>query len=270
MDAPPNTSTPGPRTRSKAREEVNFALMSRVIESDEPSTIQEALQSKSWKDAMDSEYQSVMKNNTWQLVDLPPGKKPIGCRWIFKTKYTADGTVDKCKARLVAKGYAQKEGIDYEETFAPTAKIKMIRMIFALATQFGWKVHQMDVKSAFLNGDLQEEVYMTQPEGYVVPSQEEKVCRLKKSLYGLKQAPRAWYIKIDEHLVQHGFVRNPYDPNLYLKKQGGEMVIVVVYVDDLVITGSSVKMIDETKKYLKRSFDMKDLGLMHYCRGLEV
>ncbi|KAH9318743.1 hypothetical protein KI387_020512 [Taxus chinensis] len=129
---------------------------------------------KAWKDAMDVEYQSVMKNNTWQLVDLPPGKKPIGCRWIFKTKYKADGTIDKYKARLVAKGYAQKEGIDYEETFSPTTKIKMIRMIFALAAQFGWKVHQMDVKSAFLNGDLQEEVYMTQPEGYVVPGQETK------------------------------------------------------------------------------------------------
>ena len=143
-------------------------------------------------------------------------------------------------------------------------------MIFALAAQFGWKVHQMDVKSAFFNGDLQEEVYMTQPEGYVIPGKEMMVYRLIKSLYGLKQAPRAWYIKIDEHLISHGFERNPYDPNLYLKKQGGEMVIVVVYVDDLVITGSSVKMIDETKKYLKRSFDMKDLGLMHYCRGLEV
>ncbi|KAH9294697.1 hypothetical protein KI387_038285, partial [Taxus chinensis] len=145
-----------------------------VVESVEPSTIQESLQSKSWKDAMDVEYQSVMKNNTWQLVDLPPGKKPIGCRWIFKTKYKVDGTIEKYKARLVAKGYAQKEGIDYEETFSPTAKIKMIRMIFSLAAQFGWKFHQMDVKSAFLNGDLQEEVYMTQPEGYVVPREETK------------------------------------------------------------------------------------------------
>ena len=170
---------------------------------------------------MDSEYQSVMKNNTWQLVDLPPGKKPIGCRWIFKTKYKSDGTIDKYKARLVEKGYAQQEGIDYEETFAPTAKIKTIRMIFALAAQFGWKVHQMDVKSAFLNGDLQEEVYMTQPEDYVIPGKEMMVCRLIKSLYGLKQAPQAWYIKIDEHLISHGFERNPYDPNLYLKKQGG-------------------------------------------------
>ncbi|KAH9324630.1 hypothetical protein KI387_004808, partial [Taxus chinensis] len=270
MDVPLDTSTPGPRTHSKEREEVNFALMSRVIESDEPSIVQEALHSKSWKDAMDYEYQSVMKNNTWQLVDLPPRKKPIGCRWIFKTKYKADGIVDKHKARLVAKGYTQKEGIDYEETFAPTAKIKTIRMIFALVAWFDLKVHQMDVTSVFLNGDLQEEVYMTQPEGYVILGREEKVCRLKKSLYGLKQAPRAWYIKIDEHLVQHGFVRNPYDPNLYLEKQGGEMVIVVVYVDDLVITGSLVKMIDETKKDLKRSFDMIDLGLMHYCLGLEV
>ncbi|KAH9328474.1 hypothetical protein KI387_000582 [Taxus chinensis] len=133
LDAPPDTSTLGPQTRSKVREEVNFNLMSRVIESDEPSTIQEVLQSKYWKDAMDSEYQSVMKNNSWQLVDLPPGKKPIGCRWIFKTKYKADETVDKYKVRLLEKGYTQKEGIDYEEKFAATTKIKIIRMIFALA-----------------------------------------------------------------------------------------------------------------------------------------
>ena len=192
--------------------------MSRFIESDEPSIVQEALQSKSWKYAMDSEYQLVMKNNTWQLIDLPPGKKPIGCRWIFKIKYKEDGTVDKYKARLVAQGYAQKEGIDYDETIAPIAKIKTMRMIFSLVSQFRWKVHQMDVKSAFLNRDLQEEVYMTQLEGYVVPNQEAKVCRRRKSLYGLKHAPRTWYIKIDEHLMQHGFVINPYDPNLYLKK----------------------------------------------------
>ncbi|KAH9288125.1 hypothetical protein KI387_032242, partial [Taxus chinensis] len=185
---------------------------------------------------MDSKYQSVMKNNTWQLVDLPPGKKPIGCKWIFKTKYKSDGTIDKYKARIVAKGYAQQEGIDYEETFAPTAKIKKIRMIFALSAQFGWKFHQMDVKSSFLNGDLQEEVYMTQPEGYVIPRKEMMVCRLIKSLYGLKQAPWEWYIKIDEHPISHRFERNPYDPNLYLKKQEGEIVIVVFYVDDLVIT----------------------------------
>ncbi|KAH9310625.1 hypothetical protein KI387_025660, partial [Taxus chinensis] len=135
---------------------------------------------------------------------------------------------------------------------------------------FGWKVHQMDIKNAFLNGDLQEKVYMIQPKGYVVPGQEAKVCRLRKSLYGLKQEPQAWYINIDEHLIQHGFVRNPYNPNLYLKKQGGEIVIVIVYVDDLVITGSSVRMIDVMKKYLNRSFDMTNLGLMHYCLGLEV
>lgn len=150
-----------------AHNEVNFALMTPIVEHFEPSNVQEALESKPWKEAMDAEYQSLMKNNTWELVDLPPGKKVIGCKWIFKTKYEADGSIDKHKARLVAKGYAQKEGIDDEKTFAPTAKIKSIRMIFALTAQFGWKLYQMDVKSAFLNGDLKEEVYMTQLEGYV-------------------------------------------------------------------------------------------------------
>ncbi|KAH9292782.1 hypothetical protein KI387_042035, partial [Taxus chinensis] len=113
-------------------------------------------------------------NRTWELVDLPPGKKSIGCKWIFKTKYKADGSIDKHKARLVAKGYAQQEGIDYDETFAPTAKIKTIRVVCALAAQNGWKLQQMDVKSAFLNGDLKEEVYMAQPEGFVDEHQPHK------------------------------------------------------------------------------------------------
>ncbi|KAH9288209.1 hypothetical protein KI387_032326, partial [Taxus chinensis] len=123
---------------------------------------------------METEYDSLMKNQTWELVDLPTRKKPIGCKWVFKTKYKADGSIDKHKARLVAKGYAQKEGIDYEETFAPTAKMKTIKVVCTLAAQKGWRLQQMDVKSAFLNGDLKEEVYMTQPEGFVDENQPKK------------------------------------------------------------------------------------------------
>ena len=140
---------------------------------------------------MDVEIQIVLKNQTWDLVRLPEGKQAIGCRWVFKTKYKSDGFVDKYKARLVAKGFKQKEGIDYQETFAPVAKMITIRVVIALAAQFRWELHQMDVKSAFLNGDLTEEVYMEQPLGFQVKGKETLVCRLKKALYGLKQAPRA-------------------------------------------------------------------------------
>ena len=156
---------------------------------------------------MVEEYQAAIDNNTWKLVDCPTNVKPIGCKWVYRIKYNQKGELEKYKARLVAKGFAQQEGIDYEETFAPTAKWNTIRLTLALAAQKGWKVHQMDVKSAFLNGDLQEDVYMTQPPGFEVEGQEHKVCKLIKALYGLKQAPRAWYAKMDDYLKKVGFQR---------------------------------------------------------------
>eukprot|EP00253_Pinus_taeda_P035334 PITA_35334 len=142
---------------------------------------------------MQKEYDALIKNDTWKLVDPPLGTKPIGCKWVYKNKYKADGSLDKHKARLVAKRFAQKEGVDYEETFAPTAKWSTIHTLFALAAQNGWKVQQMDVKTSFLNGYLKENVFMYQPEGFVVKGHEHKVCKLVKSLYGLKQAPRTWF-----------------------------------------------------------------------------
>eukprot|EP00253_Pinus_taeda_P004205 PITA_04205 len=149
------------RHKSKQQSTVNFALMANLHSIFEPQTYSEAKGTPKWEQAMEAEFQSLQKNHTWTLSDLPTGKKPISCKWVYKVKYKADGTLDKYKARLVARGFSQKEGIDYEETFAPTTKMSTIRLVLALATQFNWKVHQMDVKSAFLNGDLQEEVYMT-------------------------------------------------------------------------------------------------------------
>ena len=157
----------------------------------EPSNFYEVSKILEWKKAMNEEYESIIKNNTWDLVKLPDDKQPIGCKWLFKLKFRADGSIDKHKARLVAKGYSQIEGFDFEETFAPIAKLNTIRMIIALATKHHWKIHQLDVKSPFLNGDLKEEVYLVQPEGFVKKGEEHLVCRLKKALYGLKQAPRS-------------------------------------------------------------------------------
>ena len=151
---------------------------------------------------MQNEYDVLINNGTWNLVDPPVGNRPIGCNWVYKNKYKSNGSLDKHKVRLVAKGYAQKEGIYYEETFSPTAKWATIRTLLSLASQKGWKVHQMDVKIAFLNGDLKDNVFMSQPEGFVVKGKEQKVCKLFKSLYGLKQAPRAWYEKLTGHLLK--------------------------------------------------------------------
>jgi len=155
----------------------------------EPTCFQEATSHDQWKDAMQKEYDALIKNGQWRLVGPLIGIKPIGCKWIYKTKYKADGSLDKHKERLVAKGYAQKEGIDYTETFAPTTKWGTIRSLFAIAAQKEWKIHHMDVKIAFLNGDLKEDAYMFQPEGFSVKGKEQKVCKLMKSLYGLKQVP---------------------------------------------------------------------------------
>ena len=237
----------------------------------EPSNFYEASKSLEWKKAMNEEYESIIKNNTWDLVKLPDDKQPIGCKWLFKLKFRADGSIDKHKARLVAKGYSQIEGIDFEETFAPVAKLNTIRMIIALATKHHWKIHQLDVKSAFLNGDLKEEVYLVQPEGFVKKGEEHLVCRLKKALYGLKQAPRSWYEKIDSFFLMNGYERSKNDPNLYtMFNNEGQIVVISLYVDDLIITGSADNLIEEIKQQLSQKFEMKDLGEMQYCLGLEV
>ena len=249
----------------------DYALMSSISNVIEPISFDEANVHDEWRNAMEEEYESIMQNNTWELTELPKHKNPIGCKWIYKPKFKSDGSIDKYKARLVAKGYSQTEGIDYAETFAPVAKLNTIRLLIALATKYNWKLNQLDVKSAFLNGELKEEVYLTQPEGFVEKGQEHLVCKLKKALYGLKQAPRSWYEKIDSFFLQQGFMRSKSDPNLYIKcDEQGYIVLISVYVDDLIITGNAENLIDEIKEQLSQVFDMKDLGELHYCLGLEV
>ena len=167
----------------------------------DPESYAEAMASHDtpfWREAIDDEMHSIMSNNIWILSDLPPGCKSIGCRWIFRKKLKSDGTLDKYKARLVAKGFTQLKDIDYFDTFAPVARMTSIRLLIALAAIHSLVIHQMDVKTAFLNGDLDEEVYMKQPKGFVVPGQEHKVCKLLKYLYGLKQAPKQWNEKLEE------------------------------------------------------------------------
>lgn len=154
---------------------------------------------------MQEEIFSINKNNTWMLCDLPTGKKAIGLKWIFKIKHDSNGEIQKHKARLVVKGYSQRAGIDFKETFAPVARFETVRIFLALAAQRHWTVHQFDVKSAFLNGELNEEVYVEQPAGFTIKGFEDKVYQLRKALYGLKQAPRAWYSRIDKYFITLGF-----------------------------------------------------------------
>lgn len=193
----------------------------------------------------------------------------VRCKWIYWTKFAADGNVDKYKARLVAKGFSQVPGVDYTETFVLVAKMNSIHLTLAIATAHGWVVHRMDVKSAFLHGDLDEEIYMEQPQGFIQnPS---LVCRLRKSLYGLKQAPRAWYAKMDSFLLSAGFTRCHSDPNVYILRQHDSHLILVLYVDDLIITGSTSSIISNVKSALHDRFAMTtDLGLLHYFLGIEI
>ena len=177
-----------------------------LVDQNEPTTYQEAIEnqeSKNWLGAMDSEMQSMYDNQVWTLVDLPEGGKTIGCKWIFKLK--AGGIF---KARLVAKGFRQTHGIDYDETFSPVVMLKSIRILLAIAAYYDYEIWQIDVKTAFLNGNLLEDVYMTQPEGFVDPKHPNKVCKLQRSIYGLKQASRSWNLRFDEAVKEFGFLKN--------------------------------------------------------------
>ena len=245
-----------------------MAIVGNIIDS-EPSSYEEAASQQVWREAMQEEYSSIMKNDVWEVVPRLEGKSVVTSRWLYKVKHAADGSIEKFKARFVARGFSQVEGVDYEETFAPVARYTSIRSIISIAAEMGWKIHQMDVKTAFLNGFIQEEVYIEQPQGFEVHGKKSHVCRLKKALYGLKQAPRAWYSRIDTYLQKMGFTKSEADPNLYYIVIGEEPLILVLYVDDLVITGAE-RLIEHCKRDLASEFEMKDIGLMHYLLGLEV
>uniref|UniRef100_A0A2N9FSL6 Reverse transcriptase Ty1/copia-type domain-containing protein n=1 Tax=Fagus sylvatica TaxID=28930 RepID=A0A2N9FSL6_FAGSY len=213
---------------------------------DEPQSFKEAMsmpEAPLWKEAVNSEIESILQNHTWELVDLPPGCKPLGYKWIFKRKMKADGSIDKYKAQLVVKGYKQKEGVDYFDTYSPVTRITSIRMLIAIAALYNLEIHQMDVKTAFLNGELNEEIYMKQPEGFIIPGKEKKLCRLVKSLYGLKQAPKQWHEKFDNAMMSNGFRINECSNNDIIKA---------------------------TKRMLNSKFDMKDLGVVDVILGIKI
>ena len=237
---------------------------------DEPRTYREAKGWSKWTDACGEEIDSINKNKTWYLVDRPIGAKVIGLKWIFKIKRNADGTIKKFKARLVAKGYVQESGLDYDEVFAPVARLETIRFLSALAASHGWQIHHLDVKTAFLYGELKEDVYVEQPEGFETKGKEKKVYKLSKALYGLKQAPRAWNTKLDQVLKGMKFSRCSKENAVYRKEEKDAILIVAIYVDDLFITGNSINTINEFKKGMSSKFEMSDLGKLTYYLGIEV
>ena len=234
----------------------------------EPESYREAVSDPLWQNAMAEELAALHHTHTWDLVTLPPGKHAIGCRWVYKIKTKSDGSVERYKARLVAKGYSQQYGMDYEETFSPVAKMTTVRTMIAVASVRQWKIFQMDVKNAFLNGDLHEEVYMTPPPG--IDHQPGEVCRLRKALYGLKQAPRAWFEKFSTVITSLGFVPSNHDSALFVRCTSAGRILLSLYVDDMIITGDDHSGIELLKHDLAHRFAMKDLGLLRYFLGIEV
>ena len=240
---------------------------------DDPISFHQAMKSSNfqkWIDAMNEEMKSMKTNDVWDLVSLPEGAKPIGCKWIFKTKRDSKGNIERYKARLVAKGFTQKEGIDYNETFSPVSSKDSFRIIMALVAHFDLELHQMDVKTAFLNGDIDETIYMVQPENFVLGDSKKMVCKLKKSIYGLKQASRQWYHKFHQVILSFGFELNVIDDCIYHKFSGSKYIFLVLYVDDILLASNNIDFLHETKNLLSKKFEMKDLGNASFVLGIQI
>ena len=245
------------------------AFLAAVTKETEPRNFREAVQHEIWRNSMQKEITAFEVNKTFSIVDLPPGKTAIGNMWIYKYKYNADGTIERPKSRLVALGNRQVEGEDYDETFAPVAKMTTIRGLLRVIAGKGWIVHQMDVHNAFLHGELHEEVYMKLPLGFH-HSDPRKVCRLHKAIYGLKQAPRCWFAKLTNALKKYGFVHSYSDYSLFTYEKNNVELKVLIYVDDLIVCGNNMEFLTKFKDYLGRCFHMKDLGKLKYFLGIEV
>ena len=239
-----------------------------------PKTFSEAVQSADFKRSMTSEMCSLEEAGTWSVCQLPPDKHPVGCKWIHTYKYNPDGTIERSKSRVVAKGYTQLEGLDYLDTFSPVAKIGTLRLLLSVAAAKNWTISQLDVSNAFLNGDLDEEIYMRLPEGYEVITGKKvalnSVCKLHKSIYGLKQASRQWNLKLSQVILGDGFSQTHSDHSLFIRHIGNVYLAVLVYVDDILIVGNSESAITAFKDVLKSAFKLRDLGPAKYFLGFEI
>ncbi|KAA0025138.1 Retrovirus-related Pol polyprotein from transposon TNT 1-94 [Cucumis melo var. makuwa] len=235
-----------------------------------PRIIYIALECPEWKNAVMEEMKALEKNNIGEICALPKGHKPVGCKWVFTLKYKADGTLDRHKTRLVAKGFTQTYGVDYSETFSPVAKLNIVRVLLSVAVNKDWPLYQLDIKNAFLNGDLVEEVYMSPPPGFEAQFGQQ-VCKLQKSLYGLKQSPRAWFDRFTTFVKSQGYSQGHSDHTLFTKvSETGKIAVLIVYVDDIVLSGDDQAEISQLKQRIGNEFEIEDLGNLKYFLGMEV
>ena len=255
--------------------EVDQALLAGGAEpvGEEPKSAKEALERSDahlWKEAMDAEYKALMDNGVFKLVELPKGRQVVDNKWVFKIKQNSDGSVERYKAHLVAKGFSQQPGVDSTETFSPVTRYTSMRVLLAVANHLDLEIHQMDVQTAFLNGNLKEEIYMRQPAGYVWKGAENLVCKLEKGLYGLEQAARCWYQVLNDQVQSVGYQQCPSDPCMYAKKVGSSVVYLAVYVDDLLIASNDMEVLKMEKKLFQEKFVMHDLGEAHFIPGMKI
>ncbi|KAM2568815.1 hypothetical protein TB2_009006 [Malus domestica] len=218
---------------------------------------------------MTDELHALEQNKTWSLVQLPPGKKVVGSRWIYKIKFKYDGSIERHKARLVARGFTQTFRVNYKETFAPMAKMNLVRVLLSVVVNYGWSLYQMDVKNSFLHEVLQEEVYLQPPPGYN-GLKDNMMCKLHKAIYGLKQSSRAWYAKLNSVLEKARFVRSNVDSSLFVKTSTNGKLVVLIYMDYLIITGDNAVEIEALKRSLHQTFAIKYLGRLRYFLGIEM
>lgn len=236
----------------------------------EPSSLDDALASDHWRAAMQSEYDALLRSQTWHLVPPQFGQNVVDYKCVYKVKRRPDGSINRYKARLVAKGFKQRYGLDYEDTFSPVVKAATIRLVLSLAVTKQWSIRQLDVQNAFLHGILEEDVYMKQPPGFVDSTLPNHVCKLDKSLYGLKQAPRAWYSRLSSKLHSLGFHDSKADTSLFYFRHNDVIIYFLVYVDDIIIVSSCDVAVAKLPSQLRDDFALKDLGPLHYFLGIEV
>ena len=249
---------------------ITFVLSKLLSLLQEPKNIGEAIKDPDWVIAMQEELEEFERNKVWRLVPKPNNKTIIGTRWVYRNKLDDKGNVIRNKARLVAQGYNQQEGIDYDETYAPVARLEAIRLLIAFASYKGFTLHQMDVKTAFLNGTLNEEVYVKQPPGFEDQANPDHVYFLDKALYGLKQAPRAWYDCLSEYLISQGYKRGTIDKTLFIKHLKEDILIVQVYVDDIIFGSTNPALVNSFKETMSKKFNMSLIGELTFFLGLQV
>jgi len=239
----------------------------------EPLTVTEALSradKNKWKEAMKEEINSFEENDAWEVVDIPTNGTVVDCKWVFKRKVDNENEV-RYRARLVAKGFSQKQGIDYDETFSPVVRYTTLRFLFALSVNLNLKVRHLDVTTAFLNGFLEENVYMRQPEGFIKDgSDKTKVLKLKRAIYGLKQSSRAWYKRVDEVLIKLGHKKSDIEPCLYVKNKNKKITVITIYVDDFFIFFNDDCETENVKTELSSKFKLKDLGKAKNCLDMRI